>query len=124
MSEETIYKLKYDLQFEAGEFKRSEIEPLGLGAADALVIQSIVFNEKEEIGHTVWSCDGRDEGRALGVEDLFKMWLSFGNSLSHNTGLNSELRVFCTAALQAAMRLLESQATSKNGGIHILRPGE
>ena len=79
------YKLRWDLKFDCGEFSKEELGESG--GTDALVIGSLLYPEDGSFSATWFSCDGRDEGKPLDDQEIFKFWAMMAYSLSESKTL-------------------------------------
>lgn len=75
------YKTKYKLETEFGEFTAEEIRKEGNGGCDAYIFFSLIFPEDGSYSQTFFSFDGRNEGKALEANDLWKVWAMMSKNL-------------------------------------------
>lgn len=75
------YRIKYDIKVDCGEFTRDEIKKEGVGGCDAFIFFSIIYPEDGSYSQTFYSSDGRNEGRALGSSELWKVWAMMTKNL-------------------------------------------
>lgn len=66
------YKIKYNVDHEYGSFHKNDRGDFGL--CDALLYVSILFPEDGSYSQQIFSVDGRNEGKPLDVEDMFRVW--------------------------------------------------
>ncbi len=84
------YKTKYNLISKAGEFTSEEIRKEGIGGCDAFIIFSLIFPEDGSYSQTFFSFDGRNEGKKLNPNDLWKVWaIMTKNLIDQKKDLNS-----------------------------------
>lgn len=84
------YALKYKISFDTNNnngFKKREVEDFtkddpDTGAADALLLYSIIKPKSGEFSIAMLSVDGQNEGKPLSEIDLFKVWSLMASSLS------------------------------------------
>ena len=68
------YKVKYNIDPEVGEFSAEEIRKEGYGATDAFIFFSLIFYEDGIYSQNFFSFDGRNKGKSLSSNDLWKVW--------------------------------------------------
>jgi hypothetical protein len=91
MSYEHKYKLKYDLSYKAGEFKKEDFEEDGSGGTDALIMFSCIYPEDGSLSTLHWSIDGRTNEPCTDRE-IFKIWMLLGRKLSESGALDEYRR--------------------------------
>jgi hypothetical protein len=85
------YKLKYEFKPEAGEFTADEIKEAGVGGTDAVLFFSCIYPEDGSLSIRHDSFDGRNGGKPMTSQEMFKMWMLIGKKLSQDPELG-ELR--------------------------------
>ena len=80
-----IYKLKYLLKSDSGNFLPSEINE-DEGLCDAMAFISILHPENGSYSQAIFSHDGRTN-KELTDQDKFKIWSMLGLSLSNESDL-------------------------------------
>lgn len=90
-----LYKIKYGLDFKVGRFTKEEISEEQRGGTDALIFVSLLFPENGSYSQNHFSIDGRNEGKDLPDEDLFKFWALLCHSLAKSETLSEDKRLFC-----------------------------
>lgn len=92
-----IYRLKYKLETECGQFTSEQIED---GGADALILISCLYPAGGSYSQAVVSMDGRT-GNPVTSKDLFKAWLMLGAALGDKEDLDYYRRELAKAPLDA-----------------------
>lgn len=75
------YKTKYQLDADYGEFTKEEIKKEGAGGCDAFVFFSLIYPEDGSYSQTFFSSDGRNKGKDLDSNELWKVWSMFTKNL-------------------------------------------
>lgn len=78
-----VYKLKYDLEFEAGEFSSGDLTAGGHGGTDALFFASFIYPENGTFSLDWHTLDGRTN-EPLSDREVFKMWSLLATQLAEN----------------------------------------
>ena len=101
------YRLKYKVDWAAGNWTKEEILASGdgHGGADALVLISIITPEDGGYSQMVVSHDGRTN-KALTPRDLWKAWLLLAARLKEDPKLDEWRRTFAAATFDTAMETL------------------
>lgn len=77
------YRLMYSLPDpKAGHFKQKEIVDAGMGGTDAYIYHSLLYPPDGSFSQYFDSFDGRNGGKALPDEEMFKVWMMMGQALS------------------------------------------
>ena len=74
------YRLKYKFESERGSYKKGDATP-DEGLTDALVLFSLIYPKTGEFSQMFISKDGRT-GKSLSDEELHKVWVLMGKTLS------------------------------------------
>ena len=84
------YKTKYQLSAEAGEFSKEELEAGGdgTGGTDAFIFHSLLYPDDGSFSHASFSFDGRNGGKSLPADEIFKVWIMTAKSLTEMEDLS------------------------------------
>ena len=99
------YKLKYDLNLDAGEFSKEEVQKEKKAGCDALFFASILFPEDGSYSAYFHSIDGRNEGKELDDNEWFKIWMSLASRLQRSETLSEGKKRIA----EATMALIQSE---------------
>lgn len=88
------YKLKYDLPHVPGEFSPDEIKKEGMSGTDALIVFSLLYPEDGSFSALTMSVDGRNDGKELDDNELFKVWALQAKNLSESKTLSNPKKRF------------------------------
>lgn len=81
------------------KLSREEVKD-GWGAADALVIGSLIFPEEGGVSYQMATIDGRGPG-PVGSDDVFKTWVFMAHELSQREDLSENKRELCEHVFRA-----------------------
>lgn len=97
-----MYRLKYRLDFETGEFSSEEIEEAkrideDIGAADKLLVVSLLFPHERDSGFSAAflgadGISGKVGPDAITDEDLFRVWSMMADRLASSQSLDGSRR--------------------------------
>lgn len=91
---EHMYRLTYTVEAPPEGLTAAAAKARGIGAADALVVVSIVRGEDGSVSYASLSLDGAT-GKLLPHEELFKAWTAMAQLLSASPDLGPESRAVC-----------------------------
>lgn len=88
------YKMKYDLKPEFGTFTASEVEDAKASATDALLCFSLLYPEDGSFSSYMFSVDGRNNGKPLDDDEVFKVWTLMAKRMADSRTLPPGKREF------------------------------
>lgn len=88
------YPLTYDVKAIPGGATAEEARVAGLGAADAVVLTSIVRGDDGSVSHLTLSLDGAT-GKPLPDDEVFKAWALLTHRLAESPTLGPGKRALC-----------------------------
>jgi hypothetical protein len=107
-----VFHLRYKLDFESGEFSKSEIAE-GFGAADALMICSISYPEDGSYSMVPLSRDGRTN-QELTAKEMFKAWILLGQHIAQMDDLDEGRKLIAETPFQMMREFILSQRSKEN----------
>lgn len=99
MNERHIYRLRYKFSAELGEFTKEQAGEDG--AADALLLVSILRPRDGGLDVAFLSADGHNNKEPLGAMDLFKVWAVMAGALAESEELGPKAKSIAGGALHA-----------------------
>lgn len=96
-----VYKLKYDIETECGEFSAEELKEEGVGGTDAFVFISMINPADGSYSQTFFSKDGRTD-KEVDSASLFKAWMLVGSALAKRDDLSAERRALAGFPMKMA----------------------
>lgn len=102
------YKTKYKLKPEYGKFTEEEIRKERIGGCDAFIFFSIIFPEDGSYSQTFYSFDGRNKGKELSSNDLWKVWAMMSKNLSDRTDLSEWKRELAEMTFNTIKEVISS----------------
>lgn len=100
------YRLRYRVDFEPGQFEKSDATP-DQGLTDALLLASIIYPPDGSLSVMFLSKDGRT-GEELADIELFKVWSMLSARLAESTTLPEGMRRFAQRNLEAVRDALKA----------------
>jgi hypothetical protein len=93
-----MFRLKYKVQSQNGNFTPLEVKAEGVGGCDVLLLCSLLFPEKGLPSANFFGVDGRKEDPQVQPQEMFFAWLMLGNLLASKEGLSPQQRMLCAHA--------------------------
>jgi len=109
---EYSYKVKYNLEFDIGDYPRGEVLEDNLGGCDAFAFFSILYPPDGSFSITSVTVDGKT-GKELEKEELFKLWIVLGAMLGKDTDLSDFKREFAKYTTDSFFQILSGEKPSK-----------
>lgn len=89
---------KYQLSYDVVRLTVDEARESGKGACDAIFVASLIYPEDGSLSIQWMTADGREEGRPLSNNEVFKVWAFLAHSLSLQEDIGFAKKTICAAA--------------------------
>lgn len=90
------YKIRYKLEPEVGEFSADECGQAG-GGTDAYIFFSLIYPEDGSFSMNFFPKDGRNDGKELDDNEIFKVWSLLASRLARSETLDEGKKTFAEA---------------------------